>query len=280
MSRVGPKKTASPGYKMSAIAFLTDFGIRDWFVGAMKGVALGIAPNSQVVDITHHVQPGDIRSASFVLKSCHMFYPEGTVFVVVVDPGVGSTRRILCARGGGRYYVGPDNGVLSQALENFSGDISVWNITNDSYFLHPLSATFHGRDIFTPVGAHLAAGVLASKMGSLIDDYIRMPLPKPVVKNESILGEIIYIDRFGNAFSNIDVNVLSETTAQALCLHGHDMELPIGKYYTAVDEHEPLGLINSEGYMEVAVNKGNAAKMLGLSIGDPVVVKTLRGRRT
>lgn len=259
---------------MSAIAFLTDFGIRDWFVGAMKGVALGIAPNSQVVDITHHLEPGDIRSASFGLKSCHMFYPEGTVFVVVVDPGVGSTRKILCARGGGRYYVGPDNGVLSQALEDISGDISVWNITNDNYFLHPLSATFHGRDIFTPVGAHVAAGVHVSKMGSLIDDYIRLPLPSPLVKNGSILGEIIYIDRFGNAFSNIDVNALSETTAQTVYLPRHDIELPTGKYYTAVDEHEPLGLINSEGYMEVAVNKGNAAKKFSLSIGDPVVVRT------
>jgi S-adenosylmethionine hydrolase len=258
---------------MGPIAFLTDFGTDDWFVGALKGVALGIAPEAQVVDITHHVEPGDIRSASFVLKSCHAIFPEQTVFVVVVDPGVGGTRRVLAARADNRYYIGPDNGVLSPALED-ADDVSVWNITNDQYYRRPLSATFHGRDIFTPVGAHLAAGVSVEIMGTPCDDFIRIPLPEPTVKNGSISGEIIYIDHFGNAFTNITSELLKRVTVRSMYLPKVDRELPLGKYYTEVDDYEPLGLINSEGYLEVAVNKGNAAKKFGVEIGDSVILRS------
>ncbi len=258
---------------MGPIAFLTDFGTDDWFVGAMKGVALGIAPKAQVVDITHHVEPGDIRSASFVLKSCHRFFPAETVFVVVVDPGVGGNRRVLAVRADNRYYVGPDNGVLSQALED-AEDVSVWNITNDQFYRRPLSATFHGRDIFTPVGAHLAAGASVEAMGSACDDYIRIPLPDPINENGNISGQIIYIDHFGNAFTNITSDYLKRGRARSMYLPKNDQELPLGKFYTEVDDYESLCLINSEGYLEVAVNKGNAAKKIGIEIGDPVVLRS------
>jgi len=188
---------------MSIITLTTDFGTRDWFVGSMKGVILGINPQAVVVDITHEIPAGDIRAGAFALMASCRCFPRNTVHVAVVDPGVGSNRAAIVVRTPEYYFVGPDNGVLSWALAK-EKVLEIWRVENEAYMRQPVSSTFHGRDIFAPVAARLTHRVLMDSLGSQLKDYARLNWPQPQVVGGVLRGEIVYIDHFGNAVSNIE----------------------------------------------------------------------------
>ncbi|MEP7294036.1 MAG: SAM-dependent chlorinase/fluorinase, partial [Chloroflexota bacterium] len=184
------------------IALLTDFGTTDTYVGVMKGVMLGIAPDIQLVDLTHAIQPQNIRQAAFLLLNSYRFFPPETVFLVVVDPGVGSSRRALAVRAGQYTFVAPDNGVLSYVLDELS-ECQTVELTNPDYQLSGASNTFHGRDIFAPAAAHLAAGVPLDTLGAPVDPPVILPDPSLVVAGKHVIGEVLHIDHFGSAVTSI-----------------------------------------------------------------------------
>lgn len=257
---------------MSLIALLTDFGSSDWFVASMKGIIKRIDPKADIVDITHEIKPGGIRDAAFALMACYQSFPPGTVFVVVVDPGVGSSRDAIGARAGDYYLVGPDNGVLSFILHR-QPDVTVWKIENETWFHTPVSTTFHGRDIFAPVAAHLSKGEPPGEMGSPAYEHVSLDWPEIHATEVSVICSIIYIDRFGNAFSNCDTGFLHRlSTPPSRILIPDGRPIPICSYYREQPKGKPLGLINSSGFLEIAVNGGNAAKLLNLKIGSAIEV--------
>src|SRR5271166_4685381 len=187
------------------ITLTTDFGTSDHFVGTMKGVILGLQPLAQIVDITHEIQPFEVVQGAFVIAQAYSYFPKGSIHVVVIDPGVGSTRRPILAEMAGQYFVAPDNGVLSMV---FSRELAkVRHITNEKFFLKPLSRTFHGRDVFAPVAASLAKGVPAGRFGKPIDDYLRLSLEKPNRTGKRVwTGTVLKVDRFGNLVTNFHID--------------------------------------------------------------------------
>ncbi|MCG8584058.1 MAG: SAM-dependent chlorinase/fluorinase, partial [Pirellulales bacterium] len=194
---------------MNAISLTTDFGTRDWFVGAMKGVIAGIAPKARVIDVTHEITPGDPRGGAFALAAACEFFPRGTVHVAVVDPGVGGARRPVAIRTRRFVFIGPDNGVLWPAATR-DGVKSVRELANRRMFPGPVSMTFHGRDIFCPVAARLASGAAFSKVGPKIDDPAELTLPAAERLGDRVAGEVTWIDRFGNLITNIPTTDLRE----------------------------------------------------------------------
>lgn len=197
---------------MRAITLTTDFGADDWFVGAMKAVILGIHPRASVVDLTHGIAPGDLRAGAFALMAGCRYFPKGTVHVAVVDPGVGGPRRAIAARTANGFFVGPDNGVLSWALRLEKIE-TIRLLENRDYFLDPVSRTFHGRDIFAPVAAHLSRGLPVRRLGRELEDYVRLPWPQATKRPGQVRGEVVHLDRFGNAITNIQAELLSGQTA-------------------------------------------------------------------
>lgn len=257
---------------MATIALLTDFGSSDWFVGSMKGVVLDINPQASIVDISHNIPPGDIRTAAFSLLACYGSFSKGTVFVAVVDPTVGSRRKAIIAQTESHLFVGPDNGIFSFVL-NESKRKSVFTIEESSYFRKPVSSTFHGRDIFAPVGAHLSKGVIPSEIGRAMKRWITLPWPEVEVEKDIIKGSIIYIDHFGNAFTNITEKSLKliNRKGSAVSIKGKKA-IPLCRYYNEVAEGKACALLNSAGYLEIALNGGSAALCYNLSIGSSVKV--------
>ena len=261
---------------MSVVALVTDFGTVDWFVASMKAVVLGIDPGLQFVDITHEVPAGDVEAGAFVLLSSYSVFPPGTVFAAVVDPGVGSQRRALVATGGGYGFVGPDNGLLSLALMRVK-EPEVRVLRNPLFVRRQISATFHGRDVFAPAAAHLASHLAKQRpiepFGPRIDDYKRLPWYEPEVAPGGARGRVMYIDRFGNAITNLEASQLAESKLlQGRASSRECSSIPMRSYYEQVAEGEPLALIGSSGFMEIAVNRGNAARRFGLKVGDAVQV--------
>lgn len=264
---------------MRFITITTDFGTRDWFVGTMKGVVAAIAPRTCVIDLTHEIAPGDIRAGAFALAASSRFFPKGSVHLAVVDPGVGSSRRPLAVRTTNGFFVGPDNGVLSWALAK-EEVIAIHVLTNQQYFLKPVSRTFHGRDIFAPVAAHLSRGISLKKLGPQASDFVRMPWPNPRVKEKQIIGQVLYIDRFGNALTNITADMLKCPDPAAFeVFQGRRRLCPVASFYQAVPVGKPVALIGSSGFLEIAVNGGNAANRLKLSVDTPVAVHRLNERQ-
>lgn len=267
--------TAS-GAGKAILTLLTDFGTRDAYVGAMKGVILGINPEAVLVDLTHEIPPQDIPAGAFVLAEAVPFFPPGTIHLAVVDPGVGSSRRGLAACAQGRYFVGPDNGLFHFVFKDADG-LTVVSLENPAYFRPEVSATFHGRDVFAPVAAHLSRGVRLDELGPRVSDPVMLSFPEPAFGETGVRGEIIYVDRFGNLVSNIPCNRL------LAWLGGHDFHLYIGgqiltrlgRTYTDAAPGEVLALQGSHGYLEVACNLASAATRLGLSKGAPLVIKKL-----
>ena len=260
---------------MSVITLTTDFGTKDWFVGTMKGVVASLAPRTSVVDLTHELPPGDIRGGAFALAASHRFFPKGTVHVVVVDPGVGSRRRGIAVQTANGVFVGPDNGVLSWALAK-EKIRAIRGLENEVYFLKPVSRTFHGRDIFAPVAAHLSRGVPIQKFGPALKDFVRLAWPEPRMRRGGFEGEVVYIDRFGNAITNLEGGRLP-SSARATCeIHGRRRRLcPLRTFYQAVAPKTPVALAGSSGFLEIAVNGGSAEKALGVRIGTRVVLRAL-----
>ncbi len=251
------------------ITLLTDFGLQDVYVGVMKGVILGINPDVALVDLTHDIPAGDLDTAAFVLAQATPFFPAGTIHVIVVDPGVGSERRSLAVEANNSYFLAPDNGVLKWI---FAGNPScrVIHLTEPRYFLPHLSRTFHGRDVFAPVAAHLSKGVAWESLGRPVEDYVRGKIPQPAKKGNWLVGEIVYVDRFGNLISNIAGNDVSRAVQEIrvgdVCLFG------LNESYSQSKVGEPLAIIGSHGFLEIAVREGNAAKTLHVSFGDKVEV--------
>lgn len=250
---------------MKIITLTTDFGARDWFVGTMKGVILRIHSRATIVDLTHEIPPGDIRAGAFVLAAAAHFFPKGTVHVAVVDPGVGGARKAIAVQTANGFFVGPDNGVLSWALAREKIK-SIRRLENDRYFLRPVSRTFHGRDIFAPVAAHLSRGVSIEKLGPARKDFIRLPWPKPRVAPGSIEGEVIYIDRFGNGITNL-------ANASVSPRRGHEVWIgrrrlgAVKLFYQSVPAGQAVVVPGSSGFLEIAVHGGSAADELGLVPG-------------
>ena len=258
---------------MNWITLTTDFGTRDWFVGTMKGVILGIAPRAPVVDITHEIPPGDIRAAAFALLASYRFFPRGTIHLVVVDPGVGSARQAIAVQTTNFTFLGPDNGVLSWALAQEQIK-AIRRLDDERYFLRPVSHTFHGRDIFAPVAAHLSRGSPCHRLGKSLKDYVRLPWPAPTKGHGEIRGEVIYIDHFGNAITNISAEALAFLRQSAHGIFaGRKRLCSLERFYQAVPAGKPVAVIGSTGFLEVAVNGGSAAQSLGLKTGDRVTVR-------
>jgi len=258
---------------MPLITLTTDFGVRDWFVGTMKGVILGIQPRATVVDITHEIPAGDVRGGAFALAASWHFFPKGTVHVVVVDPGVGSARKAIAVQTAKAVFIGPDNGVLSCALAR-KKVTAIHALENEAYFLLPVSRTFHGRDVFAPVAAHLSRGVPIRRLGPALKEFVRLDWPGPQKQRGGIVGQVVYIDRFGNAITNLEGGLLRgwERAACKVYARGR-LVCPLKTFYQGVAPKTPVALVGSGGFLEIALNGGSAAKTLGLRIGTRVVLR-------
>lgn len=252
------------------ITLSTDFGHQDSFVGIMKGVIAGINPQAQVIDLTHGVPPRDVMAGALVLQNSIRYFPRGTIHVVVVDPGVGSARRPLLIEASGSYFIGPDNGVLSLALAGKSVDRIV-ALSNRAYHLQPTSTTFHGRDIFAPVAAHLSLGVAVEEFGERAATFTRLTVPAATRSGQNIEGQILYIDAFGNLFTNIREHDLTGLPSDRLDIAlGPARIRGLATSYVAARAGELVALVNSWGLLEIAESSGNAARRTGVKVGDKV----------
>jgi S-adenosylmethionine hydrolase len=258
------------------LTLTTDFGINDHFVGAMKGVILDIVPDAEIVDISHAVQAYDVLDGALTISQVYSYFPSGTVHVVVVDPGVGTARRPILASSDAYHFVAPDNGVLSLVYAR-EERMHVRHITAEHYFRQPVSNTFHGRDIFAPVGAYLAKLVDSHKFGEEIEDYTRFaaPKPKPVEKNR-IRGVVLKVDRFGNLITNItpqDVPALFGAGPGAFkILVGSKEITDIHQAYADGEPGEVFGILGSMGFLEIVANRAPAAQITGAGKGSEVSV--------
>ena len=264
------------------LTFLTDYGLDDGFVAACKGVAVRIAPAVQLIDITHLVQPGDVRRGAAVLAQTVGYLPPA-VHVGVVDPGVGTTRRAIAVQAGHSILVGPDNGLLSWAVSALGGASRAVQLTNGDLWLHPVSATFHGRDIFMPVGAHLAAGADLAQAGDEIDvaDLVALPAPTSRVHDGEAEGEVMSVDRFGNVQLSIpaaDAGMLGIGVGTPLIVRAgrRQLTIPFTDTFAAVAPGEIVAFTDSAGLISLAVNAGDAAQELGLPPGAHVRLSLAR----
>jgi S-adenosyl-L-methionine hydrolase (adenosine-forming) len=254
------------------ITLLTDFGSAEAFVGIMKGVMLSINPDARLVDLSHAVPPQHIMAGALLLRSAVPFFPQGTVHLVVVDPGVGSSRRPILIETDTGFLVGPDNGVLCPAAA-LMGRRVIRLIANETFFRHPVSRTFHGRDVFAPVAAHLSRGVAPEAFGSVIDSITELKVPEARCTGSTISGVVVHVDHFGNLVTNITAEALPRFPAQqvSVSITGTPVAGPVSAY-TAVAEGSPLAIVGSWGTLEVAVRNGSAADMFAAGPGTPVTV--------
>jgi S-adenosyl-L-methionine hydrolase (adenosine-forming) len=264
---------------MSIITLLTDFGTEDEYVGLMKGVILSIDPRAAIVDITHQIDSQDTVRAAYTIHASYRYFPPGSVHLIVVDPGVGTGRAVLALEMRKHIFIAPDNGILTRLLDD--GDTTeLVRISNTDYFLNPVSRTFHGRDIFAPVGAHIARGVALNRLGPQMNtsEAVRLDnLQARLLPNGEIVGEIIAIDHFGNLISNVEMRQLAQygqadqttrlkVTIGSRVIHG------LSDTYGNAPPNTVLALIGSRGYLEIAVNCGSAARQLNVRRGDSVRV--------
>jgi len=253
------------------IALLTDFGTADYFVGSVKGVILSINPRATLVDITHDIPPQDIEAGAFTLFAAHSAFPPGTIFVAVVDPGVGSARRPIIVSRGDQFFVGPDNGLFSYLYQTNSHQAI--HITKDKYFRDPVSPTFHGRDVFAPVAAHLSTGIEANKFGPVITDEVRLPVSQPRKLKERVwAAHIIHIDRFGNCVTNITRELLSADQEKTARLKVKDKTISSFRTFFAEGggKEKLFAVWGSAGFLEIAALNRSAAKRLKVKRGDLV----------
>jgi len=259
------------------ITLTTDFGLQDYYVSAMKGVILHETPNARLVDISHEIPSQDIMAGSWVLKNSAMLFPPGTVHLVVVDPGVGTSRKPLALKIGDQFFVGPDNGIFSLLTEE--RDFKAVELTNPSYWRTDRSNTFHGRDVFAPAAAHLCNGTELSQMGDPVEDLQTYHWAVPIADTDGIEGWVIHIDKFGNLITNISQSLIEDV------IGSDDLKIYVGNtildtienMFAAVPEGEPVAYIGSSGMLEVAINQGNAAKMLSVQKGAQISLVLQRG---
>ena len=264
---------------MPLITLLTDFGLQDEYVGVMKGVIAGIHGQARIVDISHHIEPQNVMHGAFILAAAHAFFPPGTIHVAVVDPGVGSGRRILAVEAGGHHFLAPDNGLLERVLAEKS-DVKAVAIENQDFFLHPVSQTFHGRDIFAPVAAHLSRGTPMDKLGPAIahGSMVAGVVPSCQFVSESrIDGVVVAVDRFGNLLTSIEASFLETLQGRfpGAMIHVQVSSvniLGLASAYQKANKGALLAIVGSRGLLEISVNLGSAHKALGVGQNEAVRV--------
>lgn len=255
------------------VTLTTDFSMQDGFVGAMKGVLLGINPRVQIVDIAHDIRPQDILEAAFVLTDTYGYFPRGTIHLVVVDPGVGSARRPIIVQSEDYFFVGPDNGVFGFVYDLEEAQ-EIVQISNPNLMMPEVSDTFHGRDVFAPAAAYLSTGVMLSQFGPPVLDPVRLEFPEPRIEENALIGEVIRIDHFGNLITNISRSEFQEFVGD------HGFEIIAGAVglrkvepsYAAVPKGAPVAIFSSSGFLEIAVNYGRAHDVLKMGRGEPIRV--------
>lgn len=261
--------------KQSIITLTTDFDLYDGYTGVMKGVIAGINPSARVIDISHKIEPHDVFQAACVINNSYNYFPKGTIHIVVVDPGVGSARKIICVRTKNYFFLAPDNGVLSFIIEKEKNP-SVREVSNRELFLEEISNTFHGRDIFAPVAAHLSKGQEFKGLGNIIVKTNKIDLPKPIRSpNGKLTAEIIYVDSFGNLITNVNREVIDSMKVGVERLSitmGNSRINGICNSYTDVGDNEALAIFGSSGYLEISINRGRAGDVLKLRKGDKLVL--------
>ncbi len=265
MAKVCPRHL-SCFMKTKFIALLTDFGLHDPFVGAMKGVLLSKSPDLKIIDITHHIPPQDIRAAAFYLMNVMPFMPKGTLFIAAVDPTVGTGRGILWAKTANYQFIAPDNGILSWLDEREKLE-EVRFISKSDLFLPFISSTFHGRDIMAPVAAAIARGLPEKKIGPVMKEYRRFPFPRPEKAGNRVTGRVLVADHFGNAITNI---TRAHVNAKSIFTVSDKMIKGIKLTYASVAEGEAMALIGSFGFLEFSIRNGNFAGVFNVKPGDEV----------
>jgi S-adenosylmethionine hydrolase len=272
--------------KPAIIALLTDFGLEDPYVGVMKGVITSLAPEARLIDLTHQVPMGDIQRGAFILWQASLDLPAGTIFLAVIDPGVGTGRKGLYLQCGDHRYIGPDNGLFSYLI--YHHEPRIWELSNPDYYYRSTgtSSTFHGRDIFAPAAAHAARGVEGDRFGAQLETPITLPRPQLSFQSGGISGEIISADRFGNLFTSIGQfttrgkellcdswiggDSIALPISGGLSLKVRDLELPFVNTFGSISQGDCAGLIGSTGLVEIVSNQSSARSRLGLQIGDMV----------
>ncbi len=254
--------------KERIITLTTDFGDESGYAGVMKGVILTVNPDCQIIDITHRVSQQDVEEAAFLLNNSFSYFPEHSIHVVVVDPGVGSERKPILVETDKYWFVGPDNGVFSFMflMEGFK---KVWGITNKSYFLPEVSSTFHGRDIFAPLAAHLSLGVSAEELGKELKGFVMLKDLEPKVEAGVIKARVVYADRFGNLISNISKDLFNRLVADKsfnISIGGKTIQ-KLSLSYADVRDGEVLALFGSSQWLEISVKNGNCQKELDIKKG-------------
>jgi len=257
------------------VTLTTDYGMNDHLVGVMKGVILSINPDITVVDITHGVIAHDILDGALTIGQAYKYFPPKTIHIVVVDPGVGTERRPILVASDQHYFVAPDNGVLSSVYDQTEA-LYVWHIISEHYFRQPVSKTFHGRDIFAPVAAWLSKSWQTSAFGEAITDFTRFAIPKPKTAGNTIRGVVLRVDQFGNLITNLrveDVPALASADGKCTIKAGSAVVGKIVATFAEGASGEVVGVIGSSGYLEICVNKTNAARTLGIGRGTEVTVE-------
>ncbi len=261
---------------LPVVTLLTDFGDRDYFVASMKGVILNINPQTRIVDLSHQVTPHQIGQAAYLLKSCYRYFPEGTIHLAIVDPGVGSRRRALLVNSSRYFFMAPDNGLLTYIF-NEETDVEVRQIENKQYRLDSEGATFDGRDLFAPAAAWLTKGQPVGSFGRLIHDYARLAIPEPRWEQQALVGQIVYVDHFGNLISNLtsfhlnEVRSVTQHTTPRIRLGNLTIESLVASYSDGSSE-TPCALINSNGQLEIFLKEAPASDRLKMGQGEPIKI--------
>ncbi|NVM56868.1 MAG: SAM-dependent chlorinase/fluorinase [Desulfobacterales bacterium] len=268
--------------KVPVVTLLTDFGLQDEYVGVMKGVMLSINSSVRLVDLTHQVTRHDIMEAALAINASFRYFPKGSIHVILVDPGVGGKRKIICLRKEGYFFIAPDNGVLSLVIQDGKVD-EICAVTNQAYFLKPVSNTFHGRDIFAPVAAHLSKGVDMLRLGQrlALSDIITLDIPAPFLSSgHELVGNIISIDHFGNLVTNIDHETFERFRDEQ---RSEDIVIRLGKFkiqgvsksYDSVQTGSPLAVFGSRNLLEISVNQADARTYFKANIGQAIRLKSV-----
>ncbi len=259
---------------MGIITLTTDFGYQDSYVAEMKGVILGINPEARLVDLSHGIKPQNIREAAYMLFLAYKYFPKGTIHLIVVDPGVGTDRRILILRTKKFYFIAPDNGVLTYILNAEIGTVTR-EVTNKKYFRDEISATFQGRDIIAPVAAYLARDPIFPDVGKLISDPVKFLTPNPVRTKDIFYGEVIYIDHFGNIVTNFTKALLTDYAVKQISLKGTSLDTIVPTYSSAGKE-ALLATFGSSGFLEISKNCASAQEEIKAVLGDKVAIKVIK----
>jgi len=274
---------------MSIITFTSDFGMNDVYVAQVKGVIYSINPKAIIVDVTHNIPAYDIMLGAFTISSLYKYFPDGTVHLVVIDPGVGTDRNILIIRADEQYFVGPDNGVFSllvQRMQKEHLEADFYTLNASSYYREDFGNTFEARDKMAPVVARLSLGMDYRCLGEKISAIKKLKFPLPSVKSNSVKGSIIYIDNFGNLITNVYIEDIKKDIAHSgIKLNDLTVKLAsnvvisgLVESYGHVDRGNPCAIINSSGYIEIGINMGNAAQAMGAKLGDVVLIEFREGK--